>query len=39
MITDYRGVILEFPAEIDPQSPAYVQAAAACGASFLGRPH
>jgi hypothetical protein len=34
-ITDYRGVLLEFPATINMQSPAYKQAAATCGASFL----
>lgn len=34
-ITDYRGVLLEFPATITMQAPAYKQAAATCGASFL----
>jgi hypothetical protein len=38
-ITDYRGVFVAFPATLDMQSPAYQQAAAACGATFLGRPH
>ena len=34
-ITNYQGAILLFPATIDPQSPAYEQATAACGAGFL----
>jgi hypothetical protein len=34
-ITNYQGAILLFPAAIDPQSPAYEQATAACGAGFL----
>lgn len=34
-ITDYRGVLLAFPFTINMQSPAYKQAASACGASFL----
>ena len=34
-ITNYEGAILLFPATIDPQSPAYEQATAACGAGFL----
>ena len=34
-ITNYLGAILLFPATIDPQSPAYEQATAACGAGFL----
>ncbi len=41
-ITDYDGVLLEFPATLNIQSPAYTQAAAACGAlaQKLGRgPH
>jgi hypothetical protein len=41
-ITDYDGVLLEFPATLNMQSPAYTQAAAACGAlaQKLGRgPH
>jgi hypothetical protein len=32
---DYRGVLLEFQVTSDMQSPAYKQAASACGASFL----
>jgi len=32
---DYRGVLLELPFTINMQSPAYKQAAATCGASFL----
>ncbi len=31
LITDYDGALLEFPATINMQSPAYKQAAAACG--------
>jgi hypothetical protein len=41
-VTDYDGVLLEFPATLDMQSPAYKRAAAACGslAEKLGRgPH
>jgi hypothetical protein len=39
-ITNYEGAILLFPASLDMQSPAYEQAAAACGAGFLGTgPH
>ena len=34
-ITNYQGAILLFPATIDPQSPAYEYATAACGAGFL----
>jgi hypothetical protein len=34
-ITNYMGAILLFPATIDPRSPAYEQATAACGAGFL----
>jgi hypothetical protein len=34
-ITNYMGAILLYPATIDPQSPAYEQATAACGAGFL----
>ena len=34
-IIDYRGVLLELPATINMQSPAYKQAAATCGAPFL----
>jgi hypothetical protein len=34
-ITNYMGAILLYPARIDPQSPAYEQASAACGAGFL----
>jgi len=34
-ITNYEGAILLYPATIDPQSPAYEQATAACGAGFL----
>jgi len=37
-ITNFQGWLLEFPATIDMQSPAYVRAAAACGAGFLNRP-
>jgi hypothetical protein len=37
--TNYKGAILLFPATIDMQSPAYEQAAAACGAGFLGGQH
>ena len=33
--TNYMGAILLFPATIDPQSPAYQRATAACGAGFL----
>jgi hypothetical protein len=39
VITNYKGAILLFPATLDMQSPAYVQAAGACGASFLGGQH
>ncbi len=40
LITNYKGAILLFPATLDMQSPAYEQAAAACGAGFLGTgPH
>jgi len=39
IITNYKGAILLFPATIDMQSPAYEQAAAACGAGFLGGQH
>jgi hypothetical protein len=39
VITDYKGAILLFPSMINMQSPAYVRSAAACGASFLARPH
>ncbi len=40
-ITDYEGVFLLFPATIDMQSPAWEQAAAACGplAESFGHPH
>jgi hypothetical protein len=40
-ITNYKGAILLFPATIDPESPAYEQAAAVCGAGFLAgnKPH
>ena len=34
-ITNYQGAILLYPATVDPQSPAYEQAATACGAGFL----
>ncbi len=34
-ITNYEGAIVLYPATIDPQSPAYEQAIAACGAGFL----
>jgi hypothetical protein len=34
-ITNYQGAILLYPITIDPQSPAYEQATAACGAGFL----
>ena len=34
-ITNYQGAILLYPATIDPQSPAYEHATAACGAGFL----
>jgi len=34
-ISNYKGAILLFPTTIDPQSPAYEQATAACGAGFL----
>ncbi len=37
-ITNFEGWLLEFPATIDLQSPAYARAAAACGAGFLNRP-
>lgn len=42
VITDYDGAILLFPSTLDMQSPAYMQATAACGtlAGKLGRgPH
>jgi len=39
VITNYKGAILLFPATIDRQSPAYEQAAAACGAGFLDGQH
>jgi hypothetical protein len=39
VITDYDGAILLFPSTLDTQAPAYTQAAAACGAAFLARPH
>jgi hypothetical protein len=39
LITDYRGVLLEFPATINIQAPAYRQAAATCGATFLTSKH
>jgi hypothetical protein len=40
-ITDYMGVFLLFPATIDMQSPAWNQAAAACGslAESFNHPH
>lgn len=40
-ITDYEGVFLLFPATIDMQSPAWEQAAAACGplAEGFNHPH
>jgi hypothetical protein len=40
-ITDYEGVFLLFPATIDMQSPAWKQAAAACGslAESFNHPH
>jgi len=34
-ITDYRGVQLQFPATLDTRSPAFDQAATACGGGFL----
>jgi hypothetical protein len=34
-ITNYMGAILLYPTTIDPYSPAYVHATAACGAGFL----
>jgi hypothetical protein len=34
-ITDYRGVQLQFPATLDTSSPAFEQAATACGGGFL----
>jgi hypothetical protein len=34
-ITNYMGAILLYPVTIDPQSPAYEHATAACGAGFL----
>ncbi len=37
-ITDYQGWLLEFPVTVNPQSPAYTRAAAACDAQFLNRP-
>jgi hypothetical protein len=39
LITNYEGAILLFPSTLDMQSPAYEQAAAACGAGFLGGQH
>ena len=36
-VADYRGVLLAFPVTIDRLSPAFEQAAAACGGSFLDR--
>lgn len=40
LISNYEGAIVLFPATIDMQSPAYEQAAAICGAAFLGSgPH
>ncbi|HUA71499.1 MAG TPA: hypothetical protein VMA96_10465 [Solirubrobacteraceae bacterium] len=39
VITDYDGAVLLFPSTIDMQSQGYTQAAAACDASFLARPH
>jgi hypothetical protein len=42
VITDYDGAILLFPSTLDTHSPAFTQAAAACGtlAGKLGRgPH
>jgi hypothetical protein len=39
LITNYEGAILLFPVTLDMQSPAYVQAAGACGAGFLGGHH
>lgn len=40
-ITNYRGVWLAFPATINMRSPAWEQAAAACGslAQSFNRPH
>lgn len=40
-ITNYEGVFLLFPATIDMQSPAWEQAAAACGplAESFNHPH
>jgi len=40
-LTDFDGAILAFPATLDMQSPAYTQAAAACGrlAQKLGLSH
>ena len=34
-ITDYNGVLLAFPTALDLQSPAFQQAATACGGGFL----
>jgi hypothetical protein len=40
VITNYEGAIVLFPATIDMHSLEYEQAAAACGAAFLGiGPH
>jgi hypothetical protein len=36
-VTDYRGVLLEFPATLNPRSPAFEQAATACSGGFLNR--
>ena len=35
LITDYRGVQLQFPATLDIHSPAFDQAATSCGGGFL----
>jgi hypothetical protein len=35
LITDYRGVQLQFPTTLDLHSPAFQQAATACGGGFL----
>lgn len=39
MITNYMGAILLYPKTIDMQSPAYIQAVAACHAGFLAGQH
>ena len=39
MITDYQGWLLEFPATINRQSPAYTRALTTCHASFLTGQH